>query len=82
MTISSTGNAIDFGDRTQASNEIDGLSTEIRCVFAGGYASPALRNTIDYITIASTGNAVDFGDLTDGGHNIAGASNAHGGLSG
>ena len=63
VTISSTGNAIDFGDRT-GTNEIDGLSTETRGVFAGGYQSPALRNIMEYLTISSTGNAKDFGDLT------------------
>ena len=63
VTISTTGNAIDFGDRT-GTNEIDGLSTETRGVFAGGYSTPSLKNTMEYITIASTGNAKDFGDLT------------------
>ena len=63
VTISSTGNATDFGDRT-ATNEIDGLSTETRGVFAGGYSTPSMKNTMEYVTIASTGNAVDFGDLT------------------
>ena len=63
VTISSTGNATDFGDRT-ATNEIDGLSTETRGVFAGGYSTPSMKNIMEYVTIASTGNAVDFGDLT------------------
>ena len=65
VTISTTGNAIDFGDRT-GTNEIDGLSTETRGVFAGGYSTPSLKNIMEYITIASTGNAQDFGDLLDG----------------
>ena len=65
VTIATTGNALDFGDRT-GTNEIDGLSTETRGVFAGGYQSPALRNIMEYITIATTGNAQDFGDLLDG----------------
>ena len=43
VTISSTGNATDFGDRT-ATNEIDGLSTETRGVFAGGYSTPSMKN--------------------------------------
>ena len=62
FTISSTGDAIDFGDRT-GTNEIDGLSTETRGVFAGGYSAPSLKNTMEYITISSTGAAKDFGDL-------------------
>lgn len=39
-------------------------ATSARGIFAGGFATPANYNTIDYITIASTGNAFDFGDLT------------------
>jgi hypothetical protein len=35
-----------------------------RGIFAGGFATPANYNTVDYITIESTGNAFDFGDLT------------------
>ena len=60
VTIAQLGNAVDFGDLT-ATTEKDGLSTEIRGVFCGGYASPAMRDIMEYITIASTGNAVDFG---------------------
>ena len=43
----------------------------------GGRASPANKDTIDFITIASTGNAQDFGNLTGGGgSNGATASNS------
>jgi hypothetical protein len=64
ITISSTGNASDFGDLTQSRWGPSACSSHTRGVFGGGYTPPAQLNTIDYITISSTGNANDFGDLT------------------
>ena len=64
ITISSTGNALDFGDLTQARYGPGACSSSTRGVFGGGFLTPANLNTIDFITISSTGNAVDFGDLT------------------
>ena len=63
ITISSTGNASDFGDLTQARYISGACSSSTRGVFGGG-VNPGIVNTIDFITISSTGNAVDFGDLT------------------
>ena len=63
ITISSTGNALDFGDLTVSRDNISACSSSTRGVFGGGY-TPTIVNTIDFITISSTGNAVDFGDLT------------------
>jgi len=60
ITISATGNAIDFGDLTNSRHQLTGCSSGTRGVFLGGEGP---LNTIDYITIASTGNADDFGDL-------------------
>jgi hypothetical protein len=65
ITISSIGNAQDFGDLTQARTRGGGGSNSIRGLFAGGY-NPTYYNIIDYVTIASTGSAIDFGDLTLG----------------
>lgn len=64
ITISSAGNATDFGDLTVARYGPGGASNGPRGVFAGGQASPA--TIIDYITFATTGNATDFGDLLSG----------------
>ena len=67
VTISSTGDATDFGNLTQArGGYLGSISNNTRGLFAGGYADgPARRfNIIDYVTIPSTGDAVDFGDLT------------------
>jgi len=64
VTISSTGNSLDFGDVQQFNGS--GCSNSTRGIFAGGYSIPASArvNTIEYVTISSTGNAIDFGDLT------------------
>jgi hypothetical protein len=64
ITITSTGNATDFGDATVARYGVSGLSNGTRGAFAGGAGA---KNEIDYITIANTGNATDFGDLLSGG---------------
>ena len=84
VTIASTGNAISFGDMSQARRLVAGSSTQIRGVFAGGGTSvPASQvNTIDYVTIASTGNAQDFGDLTSVIQGMGSCSDSHGGLGG
>ena len=64
IQISTLGNALDFGDLTQARYALSACSSPIRGVWGGGYASPLIVSTIDYITISSTGNAVNFGSLT------------------
>jgi hypothetical protein len=64
VTISTAGNATDFGDLTVARRYISGCSSSTRGVFGGGQAPIAVVNNIDYVTIATTGNATDFGDLT------------------
>lgn len=68
ITISSTGNATDFGDLTSTRNQVGGCASATRGLFCGG----GNENTIDYITIASTGNATDFGDMPFGAYsNVA-----------
>ena len=79
ITISTTGNAQDFGDLTVARGGIFGCSSNVRGVFAGG-ASPSNDNTIDFVTISTTGNAADFGDLTVASHSGSGTSNSSRGI--
>ena len=74
VTISTTGDAVDFGDLSEPKTNMAGLSSPTRGVFAGGY-SPNV-NTIDYITIASTGDAQDFGDLINVRFRNAGCSSS------
>ena len=79
ITISTTGNATDFGDLTRKGYALASTSNGInnRGVFGGGYASGhIIVNIIDYITISSPGNATDFGDLTIARDYFGAASNA------
>ena len=57
VTISTLGNAADFGDLTNARQSGGSCADATRCV-EGAAAS------IDYWTAATLGNATDFGDLT------------------
>ena len=80
VTISSTGNAQDFGNLTSSTSYIGSTSSPTRGVFGGGYDSPVFINRIEYVTIPTTGNAADFGDLSDTRGGAAACSNGHGGL--
>jgi len=68
ITISTLGDAQDFGDLIQGRFDLAGFASPTRGIFAGGKFTPAPTinqlNSIEYITIASTGNDTDFGDLT------------------
>jgi hypothetical protein len=63
ITISSTGNAVDFGDTSTSISNGSSLGSSTRGVI-GGYSTPTTVNTIEYITFATTSNTLDFGDLT------------------
>ena len=69
ITISSSGNAQDFGDLTQEKQSLGGTSNSTRGIFASGYNTPIFPATgnntdrIEYITTATTGNGIDFGNL-------------------
>ena len=84
VTISTLGNAQDFGDMTVAVDALAGASNSTRGLHAGGRtgspAAEALQNVIGFITIASTGNASDFGDLVTPTRYLAGCSDSHGGI--
>ena len=67
ITITSTGNATDFGNLTEACQQNGGASNrtnERGCIALGRNSDGDPINVIDYITINSTGNGTDFGDLT------------------
>jgi len=80
VTTATLGNAIDFGDLSQARGSLGVTSNKVRSIGAGGYTGSAYVNTIDYVTIATQGDAVDFGDKTVTSSYVGGLSNAHGGL--
>jgi len=62
VTISTTGNAIDFGDAQTTGQNLGAANNSTRIVFAEG-GSPSIVNTISVLTTATTGNAIDFGDI-------------------
>ena len=70
VTSSTTGNAQDFGNLTQARQCNGSGSNGDRGIWGGGIlelSDPYTSyKTIDYVTIQTTGNAQDFGDLSQG----------------
>jgi hypothetical protein len=74
VTISSTGNAIDFGDLITRVVTPAACSSSTRGVWAGG-ENPGALNVIEFITISSTGNSQDFGDLFSQRFGVIGLSN-------
>ena len=65
ITISSTGDAIDFGDLSRRASYMGTCSSTTRGIIAGGNSDNQgdASNIIDFITISSTGDSTDFGDL-------------------
>ena len=82
ITIATLGDAIDFGDMTQAKYNLSGsMSSKTRMVIGGGHQNPdPAVNTIEYWEFATTGNGTDFGDLSAAKSGAGQCSNAHGGL--
>jgi len=81
LTISSTGNTLDFGDLSQANDDLGACASSTRGIFGGG-SRAGTTNTIEYITIASTGNVQDFGDLLYNGRTTRGCSSSTRGIFG
>lgn len=79
ITISTTGNASDFGDLTTARGTMAGMSGAGRGIFTNGNTGTQ-GTTIDYITVATAGNATDFGDVNNTGTNSKASSNGIRGL--
>ena len=62
FTISTLGDAQDFGDMNGAGYTYSTAASRTRGIVAGG--APSHANVIDLFTFASTGNATDTGNLT------------------
>ena len=78
VTISTTGNATDFGNGTAAYADLGGTSDNSRGVILGG-GSGAYTTAYDYIrqiTIDTPGNASNFASLTSGRRSPGGATGA------
>ena len=79
ISISSTGNATDFGNLVTSVDRLAGCGSATRGLFAGG-GGPS--SAIQYITFSSAGNSISFGDLTVARSYLQGASNSTRGLFG
>ena len=75
VTISTTGNAVDFGGDTSGAASYNNCASSTRGIMSGGLvpSSPNITANINFLTIASTGEDVStFGDLTVARRNAAG----------
>jgi hypothetical protein len=63
VTISTAGNAINFGNLTGARSYLASCSDGVKGLFGGSISSTSV---IDYVTISTAGNATFFGNLTVG----------------
>jgi hypothetical protein len=80
ITISTTGNAKDFGEAEVGHMSPGGHSNGSRGIISGGLGGPngtTYSNIISYITIGVKGNSIDFGDL----HHGAAGPQGHGSVS-
>ena len=65
ITISTAGDATDFGDLSRRAAYMGTCSSRTRGIIAGGNSdnNNDASNIIDFVTISSTGDSTDFGDL-------------------
>jgi len=78
VTISSTGNGVDFGNTTTASGGVQVTGSPTRGIICGFSLAPnyTYDDKIDFITIATTGNATDFGgDMAWTGNGVSCSNN-------
>ena len=78
--ISTTGNAVDFGDLMEANTGAKGggcTGSATRAIFTGGFnpGPSALTTQIQYVVMSSGGGANDWGDLETAKNGITPASN-------
>ena len=78
VTISTLGNAQDFGDASVKRLHQGGASSRTRGYMIGGRSpgSPNGTASIGTIVISSTGDSTDYGDLTQGARYIRAVSNS------
>ena len=80
LTISTSGNAFNFGDLTNAARWAGGsCGSSTRGLYGGG-ATPTSTDHIDFVTIATTSNAIDFGNLDTAVGYVKACSNATRGI--
>ena len=79
ITVSTVGNATDFGDLLNTNGRGAGCSDHTRGITFIGQ-NPSTTNIIEVVTIQTTGNSKDFGDRSFASHGIGALSNGHGGI--
>ena len=77
LTISTLGNAQDFGDTSASRSGNSALSSGTRGIFGAGYGP---SDQIEFVTIATTGNSTDFGDDLGNSNGAAGLSDGTRGI--
>ena len=85
ITLSTLGDAQDFGDLTTNKSFPSTCASRTRGIFGGGYTgtpTATFLNVIEFVTIASTGNGTDFGDFTQSKYGGAACSNSTRGVFG
>ncbi len=82
ITISQTGNAVDFGDAHAAAEGMTGMSSSTRGLLCGGFNPSSAKDDISFVTISTTGNTTDFGDMQVARWTLATASNSTRGMIG
>ena len=80
--MQSTGNSLVFGNLSDSFGYVSSYASHTRAVHSVNYNTPAVLNTLEFITIATQGNAVDFGDRTVLAYENAALSNETRGLVG
>ena len=82
VNITTTGDAVDFGDLTVGRSANTMGSNATRGIFAAGrFPGPGnAQTTIDFVTFSSSGGANDFGDLSYNACSSAGFSDATRGI--
>ena len=77
LTISTLGNAQDFGDTSASRSGNSALSSRTRGIIGAGYGP---SDQIEFVTMASQGDAIDFGDDLGNSNGAAGLSDGTRGI--
>tara|TARA_B100000212_G_scaffold324642_1_gene285663 strand:- start:306 stop:1334 length:1029 start_codon:yes stop_codon:yes gene_type:complete len=80
INITTTGNAVFYGESANTSRYGAAVASKTRGVFARGWDGSAVQNNIEFITISNFGNSNDFGDLTLARNQLGGLSNNNRGI--
>jgi hypothetical protein len=77
ITISTQGDATDFGNLSASRSHLGGCADRTRGLFMGGRTAPGGHSeVVDFITISTAGHATDFGDLTQSRSRTTGFNNS------